>query len=347
GGNPYHHHQDLNRLRRAWAKPETIIVHEAAWNATARLADIVLPATTTLERNDIGASSRDSYIFAMQQAIAPVGSARNDFDIFHELAARGGHESAFTDGRDSQAWIRTIYDKLRGQASGHGLDFPGFEAFWEKGHLYVPPPAKPFVLFEDFRADPTKHALKTPSGKIELYSERIASFGYADMPPHPSWLPPVEWLGSAKADRHPLHLITIQPPDRLHSQLDHTPQVRHHKVAGREKLWMNAADAAKRVIANGDLVRVYNDRGSCLAGVEIDARVMPGVAVISTGAWYDGDSDGGIERHGNPNVLTIDMGTSTLSQAPAALSLLVEIARWTGAVPPLRIDTPPELVAAA
>ena len=87
GGNPFHHHQDLNRLRRAWQRPETIIVHEPWWTATARHADIVLPATTSLERNDIGGAPRDRFVIAMHKAIDPVGEARNDFDIFRDLAA--------------------------------------------------------------------------------------------------------------------------------------------------------------------------------------------------------------------------------------------------------------------
>ena len=90
GGNPFHHHQDLNRLRRAWQRPETIIVHEPWWTATARHADIVLPATTTLERNDIGAAHRDRYVLSMQQAIAPVGQARSDFAIFADARAPPG-----------------------------------------------------------------------------------------------------------------------------------------------------------------------------------------------------------------------------------------------------------------
>src|SRR5215475_866287 len=105
GGNPFHHHQDLNRLRRAWQRPETIIVQEPWWTATARHADIVLPATTTLERNDIGCAGRDRYVVAMQQAIAPVGEARSDFAIFVDLAQRIGCAEAFAEGRDEAGWL--------------------------------------------------------------------------------------------------------------------------------------------------------------------------------------------------------------------------------------------------
>ncbi|MBI2960080.1 MAG: molybdopterin-dependent oxidoreductase, partial [Betaproteobacteria bacterium] len=140
GGNPFHHHQDLNRLCRAWEKPETIVVQDSWWTATARRADIVLPATTTLERNDVGGSSRDRFVFAMHQAIAPVGSARNDFDIFAELAGRGGFAPAFTEGRDEMQWLRFIYDRTRSANAKAGVALPPFEAFWEKGYAEQPQP---------------------------------------------------------------------------------------------------------------------------------------------------------------------------------------------------------------
>ena len=332
GGNPFHHHQDLNRLARAWQKPETVVVHDAWWTATARRADIVLPATTTLERDDIGGSSRDNYVFAMQRAIAPVGSSRNDFDIFAELAQRGGFADAYTEVRSANQWLGEIWHRLRSGCAARGVELPDFSAFWEKGWIRLPAPDQPFVLFEDFRADPAAHPLATPSGKIELFSERIASFGYDDCPAHPAWLAPVEWLGSEAAGRHPLHLITIQPSDRLHSQMDPGPLAQANKVAGREKLRMNPADAAARGLAEGDVARLHNERGACLAGVQLDEGVMPGVAVLATGAWYDPAPDG-LERSGNPNVLSRDAGTSRLAQGPSALSVLVQISRWAAEAP--------------
>ena len=167
GGNPFHHHQDLNRLRRGWQKPETIIVHESWWTPTARQADIVLPATTMLERNDVGGSSRDNYVLAMHRAINPVGHARNDFEILRALAGRLGYEAAFTEGRDEMAWCRYAYDQVRAGAQTKGMTLPGFQQFWAEGFVELPPPARDFVLFEEFRRDPERHPLKTPSGKIE------------------------------------------------------------------------------------------------------------------------------------------------------------------------------------
>jgi biotin/methionine sulfoxide reductase len=196
GGNPFHHHQDLNRLLRAWQKPETVVVNEPHWNALARHADIVLPATTPLERNDIAATTLDSFVVAMHQAIAPVGEARNDHDIFKGLARRLGFEEAFTEGRDEMEWLRHLYDRSRQDAARQGLELPPFDTFWEQGLVELPAPERPQILLEDFRVDPEAHPLVTPSGRIEIFSETIASFDYADCPPHPAWLEPAEWLGA-------------------------------------------------------------------------------------------------------------------------------------------------------
>ncbi|VCU69249.1 Dimethyl sulfoxide/trimethylamine N-oxide reductase precursor [Pigmentiphaga humi] len=332
GGNPFHHHQDLNRLVRAWSRPETVIVHESWWTPTARRADIVLPATTTLERNDIGGSSRDRFVLAMHQALAPQGQSRNDFDIYRELSALAGHEQAYTEGRDEMGWLRHIYGNLAANWREGGFDVPEFEAFWQQGFLELPEPAKSFVLFEDFRRDPAAHPLSTPSGRIEVYSERIAGFGYDDCAPHPAWLEPVEWLGTAQAKRFPLHLVTSQPADKLHSQLDAGAVSVAAKIKGRERIRLSRADAARRGVESGDLVRVYNERGACMAAAVVGEAVMPGVAVMSTGAWFD-PADDALERHGNPNVLTVDVGTSRLTQAPSALSALVEVEKWQGEAP--------------
>ena len=338
GGNPFHHHQDLARLERAWARPETIIVHDSWWTATARRADIVLPATTPLEREDIGAGARDAWIFAMKRAIAPVGAARDDFAIFRDLAARLGYEERFTERRDERAWIEWIYAN-----TGKHIDLPPFDQFWQRGWVELPAPEREYVLFEEFRRDPVRHPLHTPSGKIELYSERIAGFGYDDCPPHASWLPPAEWLGDAAAQRFPLHLVTVQPPDRLHAQLDAGPVAQRNKVAGREAVRMNAQDAQARGISDGDIVLIESARGRCLAGAVLDPGVMAGVAVMATGAWFDPDP-AGFERHGNPNVLAVDRATSRLTQGPSPLSLLVEIRKQSGLAPRVRAHEPPEIV---
>ena len=198
GGNPFHKIQDLNRLLRAWQKPETIIIHEPWWTPAARRADIVLPCATTLERNDIGGAPRDRFYFAMQKAIEPLGEAKAEYDIYSALADRLGFKAQFTEGRTEMEWLRHLYDSARQQATRQHIDLPSFDAFWEAGHVELPVPEEPPILFAAYRADPQAHPLRTPSGRIELFSDTIAAFGYDDCPGHPVWLEPAEWLGSER-----------------------------------------------------------------------------------------------------------------------------------------------------
>tara|TARA_Y100000310_G_scaffold274874_1_gene291166 strand:- start:9986 stop:11116 length:1131 start_codon:yes stop_codon:yes gene_type:complete len=347
GGNPFHHHQDVNRLIRAWQGPDTIIVNEPWWTATARHADIVLPATTSLERNDLSASAGDRFVMAMQKSVEPVGDARNDFDIFLGLARRLGIAEAFDEGRDEEAWVRHLYDLTHRFAAQRGVELPGFDAFWEQGFVEIPPPAKPFVMFDDFRSDPEEHPLRTPSGKVEIFSEKIAGFGYDDCPGHPVWQEPVEWLGAESAKRYPLHLISNQPSARLHSQMDQGSVSRETKIRGREPITMHTDDATARGLADGDIARVFNDRGEVLAGVAISDGILPGVVALATGAWYDPlepGKAGTLDIHGNPNVLTLDKGTSKLAQGPAAQSALVEIDRYDGVLPEITVFSQPTVI---
>jgi biotin/methionine sulfoxide reductase len=346
GGNPFHHHQDINRLRAAWQRPETIVVHEPWWTATARHADIVLPATTTLERNDIGCAPRDRYVVAMQQAIAPVGEARSDFAIFVDLAYRLGCAETIAEGLDEMGWLRRLYEGWHGGLRTNQASIPDFDRFWADGWLEIPQGAEDYVLLADFRADPDTYRLATPSGRIELYSERIAGFGYDDCPPHAAWIEPAEWLGGAAAARYPLHLISSQPRYRLHSQMDAGPVSASGKIAGREAIAIHPGDARARGIQDGDLVRVHNARGACLAGAQVTEAIRPGVVRLSCGAWYDpsGD-DGALCAHGNANVLTRDHGTSKLGQGPSCATTLVEIERWSAAAPEVRAFVPPERAA--
>ncbi len=350
GGNPFHHHQDLNKLIKAWQKPETIVLNEIWWTATARHADIVLPATTTLERNDIGASSRDRFIMAMQKAVEPVGDARNDFDIFTGLAKRLGFEERFTEGRNEDEWLRHLYNVSRQQAAKKRIELPGFEDFWEAGYVETPEPTGAYIAFEAFRNDPENSPLRTPSGKVEIYSETIAGYGYDDCPGHPVWLEPKEWLGGDRAAAYPLHMVSNQPVTKLHGQMDDGRVSVESKVKGREPVVMHPDDATARGIKDGDIVRVFNDRGAILSAAVLSKDTRPGVIRISTGAWYDPAEPGRIgslEKHGNPNVLTPDRGTSKLAQGPIAHSALVQIELYNEDAPQVTAFDPPEMAQSA
>ncbi|EIC84273.1 molybdopterin-dependent oxidoreductase [Serratia sp. M24T3] len=328
GGNPFHHHQQLNRLVEGWQKPDTVIVQDNVWTPAARMADIVLPVTTSLERNDIGGSSRDRFVLAMHQAVPVQHQARNDFDIFAELADRLGYREAYTQGRDEDAWLRLIYKQCGQAQDGTNIEWPDFETFWERGYIELPKPEKDYVFFDSFRKSPRANPLGTQSGKIELYSQKIADYHYEDFAPHPEWQPPIEWLGSQTAKKWPLHLISIQPKDRLHSQLDQTSLAQNNKIGGKETLFMHPEDAAQRQLKNGDVVKVSNERGSCLAGISFNDGITRSVVLMATGSWFNpgfGKKWQETEQSGNPNVLTLDIGTSRLTQGPNAMSCLVEV----------------------
>lgn len=343
GGNPFHHHQDLARLRRAFARPDTIVVHEPYWTSSARHADIVLPVTTTLEREDLGSGRRDTHLIAMHQATEPVGEARDDYAVFAALADRLGFGEQFTEGRRTpREWLVHLYEEWRAR---QGFDLPSFEDFWAAGDLVLPHGPERFTLFEAFRADPDAAPLRTPSGRIELHSPTVAGFGYADCPGHPVWLEPEEWHGAPAARRFPLVLIANQPTTRLHSQLDVGAVSRAAKIAGREALRLNPQDAAARGIAAGDIVRVFNDRGACLAGAVLTDELRPGVVQLPTGAWYDPSPDEpGLCVHGNPNALTADVPSSRLSQGCTGQHALVQVERYEGEPPRLTVIEPPALL---
>ena len=349
GGNPFSHQMNRNRQIEAWRRPETVIVNEMFWTNTAQFADIVLPVNTTFERNDIVSVSEysDHYIVAMPKLVESQYESRSDYEIFSAIAKRLGLEAAYTEGKSDMAWIESFYREALGDAKKKGLSMPDFGTFWnETGVVEFPIPAeaKNYVRFADFRADPIENALGTPSGKIQIYSREIEKFAYDDCPPHPTWLEPIEWLGSNKAVQHPLHIISPHPKYRLHSQMDNTWLREAYEVAGREPIWINPADANKRGIASGDVVRVFNDRGAALAGAIVTERIRKGVVMLQEGAWYDPDKPGEVGalcKHGNINLVTLDKGTSKLAQGNIANTALVEVEKVTGTPPTVTAFTPP------
>lgn len=346
GGNPFHHHQDLSRLRQAWARAETIIVNEPFWTAAARHADIVFPCTTPLERNDFGAGPWDCYMTPMHQAVKPFEQSRNDYDVFRDLSEALGSGEAFSEGRSEMDWVQHLYAQTRSNADAVGIRLPDFETFWagEQFSIEDQIPDRTFTL-ERFRQDPQANPMNTPSGKIEIYSSTLAEFGYEDCGAHPTWYDKTEWLGSEKAERFPLHLLSNQPKTKLHSQYDHGVTSRKAKIQGREILRINPTDAATRNIEDHAIVRVFNERGACLAAAVLSEGVRAGVVELPTGAWYDPENPAvtdSLEVHGNPNVLTRDKGTSKLAQGPTAHSCLVEVEPYPGPLPRITaFDQPP------
>jgi biotin/methionine sulfoxide reductase len=276
--------------------------------------------------------------------VTPYAEARDDHAICAGLAELLGFGERFTEGRSVRQWLEHIYEPTRQALAERGHNAPSFSEFWEQGELELPTLEWDGGIVRAFRRNPDTAKLPTPSGRIEIASARIAGFAYPDCPGHPTWIEPVETLISPLAARFPLQLIANQPATRLHSQLDFGATSIGSKIRGREPVRIHPDDAAARGIAAGDIVRLYNDRGSCLAGAVLSDAVMPGVAQLATGAWYDPEDPSAAAPfcvHGNPNALTRDAGTSRLAQACTGQLCLVEIERFDAPPPPVRAFDPP------
>lgn len=332
GVTPIGHQPHINKLIEGIRRVDTVITHEPWWTPTARYSDIVLPVSTSFERDDItfGSSYGVEYVFAMKKAIEPVFEARSDFDIFKDVSARLGFEKQFTEGKTVHDWIEWSYSKINTDVS--------FDDFWERGYVHFPPEKKNkgYVRYADFRENPVGNHLLTPSGKIELFCEKIASFGYSDCPGHPVWIEPEESPRSDISARYPFQLLTPHPEDRLHSQLDNTSMASRYKIGGREPVMINRADAEEQGIEQNDIVEVYNDRGRILAGACITDDIIRGVVAVAEGAWYCAEDP--LEKNslclsGQVNLLTSDRPSSRFAQAISANTCLVGVKKYDGTPP--------------
>ena len=347
GGNPFHHHPGTNEMKKAFEKLDTFIVQDCFWTASARMADIVLPATTEQERNDITKIHTNKAIIAMHKIAEPYGEAKNDYEIYTGILKRFGEKeaNAFTEGKSEMEWIKFFYETSKKKADASKLKMPNFDEFWRVGYakFEVPQSAKEFVKMADFRKNPIVNRLGTPSGKIEIVSKKIAKANLSDCKSHPTWMEPMEWLGSKElVKKYPLNLISPHPKYRLHSQLDNTWLRNLEEVKGREPVWIHPEDAKARGLMSGDIVRIFNDRGEILGGVIVTDAVKKGVVRMQEGGWWDPvEGNGGLCAHGNVNALMPNEPTSNLACGNQATAL-VQIEKYEKDLPEIRVFSQPK-----
>jgi len=197
--------------------------------------------------------------------------------------------------------------------------------------IKVPPEAHQWVRHSNFRDDPQKNPLHTPTGKIEMYSATVEKMNLPDMPPMPKWLEPGEYLGNAKKGQ--LHVVSPHPYWRLRSQMNNSESLRkHYTVQTREPLTISVEDAKERGIADGDLVELYNERGAMVVGARVSDKIMPGVVSLYEGAWPQIDSKGRC-NNGLINFVTSSRPSSGLTQATTANTCLASLRKCTDADP--------------
>lgn len=322
-------HSNINRtaaILRDENLVEFIAVQDNFLTPSAMFADLVLPACTQFETWGVEDGWKyGEEVFLTPKIVEPLYESKSDYRICADLAKRFGVWNEFTaGGRDEKAWAEWIIDEIYRKTR-----FPEMPAFREleksNAGVYVKPVSEPVVAFADFRKDPVKYPLKTPTGKIELFSKPLHEMNNPEIPAVPKYIQEWESPFGKEAEKYPLQAIGHHYMPRVHSTHFNNEWT---SEAFPQVVFMNKADADKRKIKNGDIVKVFNDRGALVARCRVTSKIMPGVIDIPQGAWYMPDKEG-IDRGGNINVLTTERWTA-LAKGNPQHTIMVEVEKFKG-----------------
>ena len=318
-------HGNVNRTARILADEklvEFLVVQDNFLTPTGRFADLLLPVCTQFETWGVEDGWKyGEEVLLMPKVVEPPAETKSDYRIAADIAGRLGLGEAYTEGRDERAWVGWILDRYRERR------FPGLPTLEEfersNAGVYSVPVTKPAVAFADFRRDPERHPLATPSGKIEIFSKRLHDMGRPDeIPAVPKYIQEWESPFGPEAAKFPLSAIGHHTLARVHSTMDNVDWLGE---AFPQRLFINPADAGARKIRNGDKVRVWNDRGSTVVSCRVTPRIMPGVVALPQGAWWDPGPDGA-DRRGSVNVLSSERWTP-LAFGNAQHTIMVQVER--------------------
>ncbi|WP_336295667.1 DMSO/selenate family reductase complex A subunit [Cronobacter dublinensis] len=301
------------------SKVEFIVVSDLFLTPSARYADVLLPETSFMERWNIGETwGTGNYLLLSQKLVEPAFERRSDYDWLRDVARKLGVEARFSEGRSEKAWVEHIWEKTREALADHAL--PDFAGLCQQPHVYLKAP--PYVAFEENIRDPENHPFPTPSGKIEIFSKRLWEMNHPEIPALSHYVPAQEGPQDALRAKYPLQLITWKGKNRANSTQYANPWLQE---VARQQLWINPQDAQARGIGQGDLVRIYNDRGVVQIPAQVTPRIIPGVVAMQAGAWWQPDAQG-VDNGGCPNVLT-SARITPLAKGNAHQTLLVEVTK--------------------
>jgi len=332
-----------NRMIEAFRSPKIeFIMAQHPWLENDCLfADIVLPVSTKYEQEDIQCdpfSGQYNTIWPQEKCIDPIGESKSDYEIVCMIAERFGLLEEYTEGKSVAEWIRVGFETSGVQ------DLISWEEIKEKGYYVIPthPDWKECHHgLIDFYENPDNHPLLTPSGKIEFYSQNLAKYFPCDeeRPPVPHWIPygesHQESLLHAKAKAYPLLMVSNHPRWGVHSQHEDITwlrEIKTCKVRGPDgyqyqPAWIHPVDAARRGIADGDVVKIYNDRGAILCGAYVTERIMPGSVSVDHGSKYDPIVPGELDRGSATDTIAPHKITSRNATGMATSGFLIEVER--------------------
>jgi len=325
-------------------KIECIVAQHPWLENDALFSDIILPVKTTLEVDDIMPCIRPGCHFQslvlMNKAVEEIGEAKSDFEAVAEVAKKMGMYEEVTAGKTVEELQKAIFD-------GMGFkNFLSWEEFKEKQYYPIPVAEdweKDPVGFIKFYEDPDNCPLPTPTGKLEFYSERLAENFPNDneRPPIPKWIEKSEMhderISSKRAQVYPLLIVSNHGRWRVHAQCDDITWTREAptcKVKGwdgymYEPVWIHPSDAAERGIRDGDIVKVFNERGAVLGGARVWERIMPGVTYMDHGARVDSIVPGKLDRGGAINTIAPEGLVSKHAGGQATSGYLVDVEKVT------------------
>jgi anaerobic dimethyl sulfoxide reductase subunit A len=300
GGNYLSTASDTRKVIKAYQSVEFSVCHEFFLTPTAKYCDIVLPAATFLERNDVVIPDGGNHLLFSHKVAEPQGESKTDYDIFCLLAEKLGFLDAFSEGRTEAMWLRKFITES---------EVPDSEEFKRKGIYFGADQYR--VALSSFIADPELNPLKTPSGKVQIYSEAYADSGYSPVPSCRVAYPPTSY---------PLRLISPKSRFRVHSMGWNIPFLRERE---RHALWIHPSDAEARGIADGDEVNVSSPQGTLRIPAMVTEDIAMGVICILEGVWPIFDVDG-VETSGAVNVLTSTVPTQP-SQGSRTHTVFVQV----------------------
>ncbi|VUC81322.1 anaerobic dimethyl sulfoxide reductase subunit A subunit [Raoultella terrigena] len=335
GNTIINQHSDINRTHEILqddSRCETIVVIDNFMTSSAKYADILLPDLMTVEQEDIipnDYAGNMGYLIFIQPATSPKFERKPIYWILSEVAKRLGDEvlQKFTEGRTQAQWLQHLYALMLAKDPA----LPAYDELKAMGIYKRKDPAGHFVAYRDFRRDPLANPLKTPSGKIEIYSSRLADIAASwqlaaddTISPLPVYASTFEGWDDPLRSQFPLQLFGFHYKARTHSSYGNVDIL---QAACRQEVWINPLDAERRGIKNGDMVRVFNQRGELRIPAKVTPRIMPGVSAMGQGAWHDANMDGDrVDRGACINTLTTHR-PSPLAKGNPQHTNLVEIAK--------------------